>query len=166
MTNPIVGGVKPKGFSTGLESFDIPWDFGSQSSGSSGSRSSSSGSSYLPSSFGSDADDDDAAAASSGGGMDIAKMQQMMQMQKTKEDFQRMVKQAKFFLPRTLEGIAGQYGSQGSYWSSGRRDAQQEAAKKTQFDLAQAKSDAEFQIQSIWLEMAAQNQAEQGGRSA
>lgn len=165
MTNPIVGG-KQAAF-TGLEDFDIPFDFGSGSnaSGSSGSigsdsRSSSSGS--MPS-F-----ETESSEASSGGisATDIQKQQMMMQMAKTREDFARMVKQAKFFLPRTLEGIAGQYGTQGSYWSSGRRDAQQEAAAKTKFDLAQAKSDAEFEIKNTWMELAAMSQSEQSGRSA
>ena len=162
MSQPIIGG---KTALTGLEDFDIPWESAGANSGSSGSIGSESRSSSSMPSFGSS----ESESASSGGGIgadDIQKMQLMMQMSKTKEDFARMAKQAKFFLPRTLEGIAGQYGTQGSYWSSGRRDAQQEAAKKTHFDLAQAKSDAEFQITNTWLELAAMSQSEQSGRSA
>lgn len=161
MTTPFVGG---KAALTGLEDFDIPFDFGSggSSGGSIGSDSRSESATSMPSFEAPEQE-------SSGGGIsaaDIQKQQMLMQMAKTKSDFGRMVKQAKFFLPRTLEGISGQYGTQGSYWSSGRRDAQQEAAKKTQFDLAQAKSDAEFQIKNTWLELAALSQSEQGGRSA
>lgn len=155
MTNPIVGGISQKSFSTGLEDFDVPFDFGDQTSGTQSQTEAPSAPSFDP-----------GEAASSGGGMDTARMQLMMQMQKVRDDFARTAKQAKFFLPRTLEQIGSQYGTQGSYWSSGRRDAQHDAAKKTRFDMQQAKSDAEFQLKSLWLQMAEMGQAEQGARSA
>lgn len=158
---PLVGG-KTKKFETGLEGFDVPFDFGSGSSGSASQNAQSA----MPMAQGYE----DSGSESSGGGMDMASMIQkkqiMLQMSKAKEDYGRLVKQAKFFLPRTLEGIAGQYGTQGSYWSSGRRDAQQEAKAKTRFDLKQSKADAEFTIKNLWLDLAAQNAAEQGSRNA
>lgn len=165
MTNPIVGGVsKQPSFMTGLEDFDIPWDFGSGSnqSGSSGSIGSS-GSSGSATSF--PEYETQESEVSGGSGIDLQKMQTLMQMQKTRDDFARMVKQAKFFLPRTLEQISGQYGTQGSYWSSGRREAQQEAAQKTKFDLGQAKADAEFELKMQYMQLAQANQAEQEARS-
>jgi hypothetical protein len=97
--------------------------------------------------------------SSSDGYMDTSKMSAMLQLQKTREDFQRMVKQARFFLPRTLQGISDQSAAAGNYWSSGRRAQQQEASKKTYFDLAQAQADAEFATQQTMLQM-------QDGRSS
>lgn len=162
MTQPVVGGASKSKFSTGLEDFDWGSFDPGQSSG--GSRSSEMEKSAMPMAQG------DEGSESSGGGMDMASMIQrkqiMLQMQKAKEDFGRLTKQAKFFLPRTLEGISGQYGTQGSYWSSGRRDAQQEARVKTRFDLKQAKADAEFNIKNLKLQLAAQAASEQQARNA
>lgn len=169
MTQPVIGG-KSK-VTTGLEGFDIPYDWGSPSSGSSGSG--SSGSTPYQTGFddvSSYAAQDQGSAGGGVGGMDmqsmIAKQQIMLQMSKAKEDFGRLVKQAKFFLPRTLEGIASQYGTQGSYWSSGRRGAQQEARAKTRFDLKDAKANAEYEIQQAQLQLAAQNASEMQSRNA
>lgn len=152
-SQPLVGGFK-----TGLEGFDVPYSGGSGSSGSIGSGSSGAASAAAAAM----SDRSDSGSESDGmiGGQSMEQaMASQMQMAKTKEDFQRMVQQARFFLPNTLKDIATQHGAQGSYWSSGRRTDQQEAAKKTYFDLAQAKSDADFQMAMQMLES-------QSGRSS
>lgn len=154
MASPFIGG---KSFSTGLE--DFPWGSAPQEvqRGSSGSIGSESGPISMGRSVGGS---DEFESSDSGGGISdaerIAWMQAQLQTKKTNADFNRMVKQARFFLPRTLADIAGQYGTQGSYWSSGRRGEQQEAAKKTRFDLAQAKADAEFSNAQTWLQLQGQ----------
>lgn len=148
---------------TGLESFDIPWK--PSSSGNSGSiGANSKGSEAMG------AQEYEEPEESSGGGMgneDFAqKFMLALQMKKTMADYKSQVKQARFFLPRTLQSIAGQYGTQGSYYSSGRVGAQQEAAKKTQFDLQQAKRDAQFAYLGAQMEMAELNRNSQSQRSA
>lgn len=92
---------------------------------------------------------------------------------KQRSDYRRMVRQARFFLPRTLEQIGGEFGAQGGFFGSGRRRAQQEAMKKTRFDIKQAKADVKhheqmtgLQQRQIMLEMAKIAAAEQEARRA
>lgn len=162
MTDPyarIVGGASAQPFATGLEGFNVPApespqgpprppqsalsfpSVSSRTSGSSGSSGSSGGQSQA-----------DALQA----------FQLEAQLQKTLADYHAMVKQARFFLPKTLAQIGSQYGSQGSYYSSGRRTAQSEAVAKTKFDLGAAKRDAQYQMLVTQLELA-QQQASRNG---
>lgn len=166
MTQPYVGGVAKTPFQT-FESFDIPWKQDSQASSSEGSIGSDPRT--MQSSQASSAPEEE----SSGGTnpFNDQMFMAMMENQKIMEDYQRQVKQARFFLPRTLQDIAGAYGQQGSYYSSGRRGEMKEAAMKTRFDLQQAKSDAEFQLLQNTMEMKsmlnANDESENtGGRSA
>lgn len=93
---------------------------------------------------------------SHGGGMDMSQMLQMAQSQaqmaKLMADYQAQVKLARFMLPQTLKQIGSQYGSQGDYYSSGRRQAQQTAIWKTSYDLQQAKRDTQLQKQLLQLQ--------------
>lgn len=161
-SSPIVGGASAKSFNTGLEDFDIPWDNAPQG----GSQGSIGSPGQAMSMAGAPEYEEAESASASGGGFDVSGMMDQLEIQKIQQDYKRMVAQARFFLPRTLEQIGSQMGSQGAYWGSARRDQQQEAAKKTRFDLTQAKADAEYALQMKFLEQAAENQSEQGGRSA
>lgn len=143
---PLVGGK------TGLEGFN--WGAPPSDSGSI-SDSRSSPSSGAQAAMMSEGD----SGSSSDGSIDTSKMSAMLQMQKTQEDFQRMVRQARFFMPHTLGDISNQSAAAGNYWSSGRREQQQVAQKKTYFDLQTAQAEAEYQTAQTMLSM-------QGGRSS
>lgn len=135
---------------TGFESFDVPFDWKQPKTSGGTSGGFEAGEVESGSSSGGGSADDQARRAAEDllDAAENRKKLSLLQIGLSDKDirqsyktaikqYRQMVNQAKYFLPRTLDQLGSQFASQGSYYSSGRRGAQEEAAKKTHFDLAE-----------------------------